>query len=515
MKNRQIYATGLAVLAALAMPVYADEKVELEALRQTTATLIQTLVQSGIITQEKADEMLSAAKRSAEEAAAVQAKGDRVVRVPYVPQHVRDGIKEELRQEVMAQAKKEGWATPNTVPEWVSGLKWETDLRVRYQLDRFDKNNFSPAELALVEDPIDVNNSQDNRNRLRVRARFGVEMKVSDMTSLQLKLATGLNSDPISTNQTLGNNFNRYSINVDRALIKLDPVSWGSILAGRFANPFFSTDLVWDPDLSFDGIALAFKPEINENTKGFGAIGVFPLEELEPGPNSKAKSKWLYGAQAGVEWKREKTLIKTALGYYHYQHVEGIPNSGIAGLDPDASAFDGTAPKFRQKGNSLFDLNANTGGDEKLALASRFREVNLTSSVDFSHFYPLHVVLTGDIVKNVGFDAKEIARRTGRDIKARTLGYQGMITVGYPQIANRGEWNVFGAYKSLQRDAVLDAFTDSDFRLGGTDARGYILGGNYGIDKNTWLGLRWLSADPIDGPPLSVDVLQVDLNARF
>jgi hypothetical protein len=95
------------------------------------------------------------------------------------------------------------------------------------------------------------------------------------------------------------------------------------------------------------------------------------------------------------------------------------------------------------------------------------------------------------------------------------MGYLGKLTVGIPSITRRGEWQVFGAYKYVQRDAVLDAFTDSDFRLGGTDAKGYILGGSYGIDRNTWLSLKWLSADPIDGPPYSVDSLQLDLNARF
>jgi hypothetical protein len=124
-------------------------------------------------------------------------------------------------------------------------------------------------------------------------------------------------------------------------------------------------------------------------------------------------------------------------------------------------------------------------------------------------------VLTGDYVKNVGFDRAEILQRTGRDIEPRTKGYQGKVTVGMPHIDKRGEWQVFGAYKYLQRDAVLDAYTDSDFRLGGTDAKGYIIGGSYGIDKNTWLSLKWLSADAIDGPPFSVDSLQVDLNARF
>jgi len=76
---------------------------------------------------------------------------------------------------------------------------------------------------------------------------------------------------------------------------------------------------------------------------------------------------------------------------------------------------------------------------------------------------------------------------------------------------------------------VLDSFTDSDFHAGGTDAEGWLLGGYYGLSSNLWLRVRWLSADEIDGAPagfvqdgepvtfepLAIDVLQVDLNAKF
>ena len=62
---------------------------------------------------------------------------------------------------------------------------------------------------------------------------------------------------------------------------------------------------------------------------------------------------------------------------------------------------------------------------------------------------------------------------------------------------------------------MLDAFTDSDFRLGGTDAKGYILGGSYGLGKNTAASVRYFSGDSISGAPLSIDTLQFDLNLRF
>jgi hypothetical protein len=84
-----------------------------------------------------------------------------------------------------------------------------------------------------------------------------------------------------------------------------------------------------------------------------------------------------------------------------------------------------------------------------------------------------------------------------------------------PQLARMHDWQVFGGYRYVERDAVVDAFTDPDFHGGGTDAKGYFLGASYGVRRNTWLSMRWLSANEINGPRLAVDTLHLDLNARF
>jgi len=84
-----------------------------------------------------------------------------------------------------------------------------------------------------------------------------------------------------------------------------------------------------------------------------------------------------------------------------------------------------------------------------------------------------------------------------------------------PKIANKGDWQSFIGYRYVERDAVLDAFTDSDFHLGGTDAKGYFLGGRYAFEKNSFLGFRWMSAKEISGLPLAIDVLQLDVNVSF
>ncbi len=83
-------------------------------------------------------------------------------------------------------------------------------------------------------------------------------------------------------------------------------------------------------------------------------------------------------------------------------------------------------------------------------------------------------------------------------------GYYVNMTFGYPQPRKRWEWNVSAGYKYLEPDATLDAYTDSDFHLGGTNARGYIVSGSLGLFDNVWLmgrgfrpvrstARRWLS----------------------
>jgi hypothetical protein len=516
MKNKLPISVAVAAMLASA-PAFADEREDLETLRQTTLSLIQALVQSGILTQEKADTLIAEAKRSATQAVAAPGADKKVVRVPYVPQTVRNEIKEELRKEVLTQAKAEGWATPNTYPSWLDGMKWETDIRLRYQYDRFDKNNFSPVELSQPPDPITVTNSQENNSRWRARLRFGMEKQLGDMTTMGFRVATGSLTDPLSTNQTMGNSFDRYALGVDKAYLKLQPMDWMALTGGRMANPFVSTELVWHPDLNFDGVAASLKPQFADGLNGFFTVGAFPVMKLDPSPTSSAQSKWLYGYQAGIQWKPAQTTVTAALALYDYHHVEGIANPNDSSAT-NPGPYDQTASQFRQKGNSLFQINVPQVGVSSsglFGLASKFRELNFTTSVDIADFDPVHVIATADAVKNIGFDRAEILARTGRDIEPRTLGYMAKLSVGMPTIAKRGEWQVYGAYKYLQRDAVLDAFTDSDFRLGGTDAKGYIIGGSYGIDRNTWVTLRWLSADTIDGPPLSVDTLQLELNARF
>lgn len=535
----------LAVVLSLAMgTAAADEREQLLELKTTTRNLIEVLVEEGVISREKADRLLERAqqKTAAElkQREREQAQPSReVVRVPYVPDFVRDEIRDQVRSElredvvndVMAQAKNERWGVPEALPEWISRIKFKGDIRLRGEADLFDSTNDEFAYLDFnrinaaggagkTDDPF-LNVSSD-RYRARARVRLGMDAKVSNDTKVGLRLSSGNTRDPVSTNQTLGNYGNRWQMVLDRAYLQhddydLDGYKWLTLTGGRIPNPWLSTDLVWDRDLGFEGFAATYRKsltgssslmDIDENTRSlFLTLGAFPLAETE----LSSRDKWLFGAQLGSEFKfNDQSTFKLGLAYYDYYNITGKRNSF------GSTKYNFTAPQFMQKGNTLFDIYNGTDADANLyALAADYKEINFTAAMDIARFAPTHVIVTADWVKNIGFDSGDVQQRTGVPVSAKTTGYQLQLAVGWPQVMKARDWQLFGAYKYLERDAVLDAFTDSDFHLGGTDAKGWILGGSYGLGDQTWLTGRWLSANEIDGPKLRIDVFQLDINAKF
>lgn len=513
----------LVVLAACSGTVWAapdDARARVELLHETTLNLIQLLVEQGVLKQEAADALLRKAQQQAAEKAAQAIApeaepGKNVVRVTYVPEHVKRELREQVRQEVVAQAKLERWGDVNAVPEWLDRLKWEGDVRLRYQGDLFADRNAPEAWLQAAGQ--DIDNTLEDRHRERVRLRLGLNANITGGVDAGIRITTGNTSDPVSTNQTLGNTGNKYSMVLDRAFLKLQPLDDLTLWGGRIPNPFFSTDLVWDDDVSFEGAAMSYAPGAQEPQRAFKPFvtaGVFPLQEIEESNDTRAKDKWLYAAQAGLEWvPSTRARFKFGVAYYDYANIAGVPNPML-----DDTLYDATAPQFTQKGNSLFNID-NDGVDATnlWALASDYRIGTLTLVADFADYYPIHIIGSFDWARNFGFDLDEVLARgpLNEDLEPGGDGYQARVIIGFPKVSERHEWQAFVGYRYLESDAVLDAFTDSDFHLGGTNHKGFMIGGSYGLYRNTWVSARWMSSDEIGGYPLSIDVFQLDLNAKF
>ena len=533
-KISQFYFFLLTFLGAFAQTaeVYADERESLEQLKATTINLIDLLVQEGVLPKNKADAIL---KQASEQAAREVKKADEVdgmpnkkeeksVRVQYVPEHIKDEMRQDIEKEVMEKLNYKG-EERLALPTWIDRFSFYGDIRLRGQVDSFSNNNASLAELNNPLRDMNLLNASDERRRLRTRARLGTNVQINDWLKGGIQFVSGALETPLTPNQTQGMAQGKYVFGLDRSFLQAEVNPWMTLVGGRFANPFLYSDILWDPDLAFDGAVAKFTPKFNNGWSSFVTLGAFPLEEIQSSEVNKAKDKWLYSVQTGIKWEApNKSTFKLAAAYHDYENVEGRLNS--VGLTDNSA----TAPIFRQRGNNTFDINANNtginGSQTIIGTASKFEQLNLTGQIDLMNFDPVHVTLTGDFVKNIGFDKNEIQRRTGNVYDKEDQAYQIRFDLGHNSFnafnsegpikdVKAHDWMVSFGYKRIEADSVLDSFTDSNFGLGSTNAKGWVLMGNYGIDKNTWLGARYLTSDSISGLPFSADVLLIDINGRF
>src|SRR3984893_15599088 len=169
-----------------------------------TVNLVDLLVKQGVLKEEQAEALIKqaedeayvsrqaakdatvkadeAAKAASTAAAAAQPAGTK--HVTYVPEIVKRQLREEIKQEVMAKAEKENWASPGAYPEWAHRIRFYGDLRARYEGDFFPpgngpQENFSAINTGspFLEDNANFTNpyypptynTTQNRERLRFR----------------------------------------------------------------------------------------------------------------------------------------------------------------------------------------------------------------------------------------------------------------------------------------------------------------------------------------------------------
>jgi len=94
-----------------------------------------------------------------------------------------------------------------------------------------------------------------DRNRARIRVRFGIDGKLNEDFLGGISIATGSLGDPTTTNETFTNNFDRKTIGLDRGWITYNPVAhkWLSVTGGKFAYQWQRTQVTGDPDLNPEG----------------------------------------------------------------------------------------------------------------------------------------------------------------------------------------------------------------------------------------------------------------------
>jgi len=514
---------------------------DMAVLRNTVVNLLEAMVKQGLISKESAEKLVADAQSKANAEAAARTETEAVapgdVRVTYVPKVVQDQITAQVKQDVQASvvadvkkaAADEGWGVPAALPPWVRNARWSGDIRVRGEYTGYADGNepFTYPDFQEINDAGGAGkagadaylNTTEDQMRYQLKMNFGAQFDLAPNALASIRFGTGNESSPVTRNQALGDFDRTFPVLLEEAYLRLGTPPTASnhrvlFWAGRTPNPLQSTELVWDNDVRFNGFTVQYAWN-NLRVDGepprarglFATVGAYPVQDIE----LSGDDKWLVATQLGYEFDPlPEVRLSLAAGYYDYLNMEGELNA------PDSGLLDYTAPEFLQKGNTVFDIRNDTDPDTNLfALAADYDLLDISAVAAWTLRPDLVLEMAANYVRNVGYDEAEVLLRTGEFVPERADAYRLEFRAGNPEIARPLAWRAFVTYHYAERDSVLDAFTDSDIHRGGTDAEGYIIGGELGITDNTWARLRYLSADEIDGPPLGIDVLQLDLNGRF
>lgn len=496
--------------------------------------------------------------------------------VTHIPEPVKDRLREEIREEILAdlpsvedthfviaeggkEAVMGGLEAP---PAWQKNIRLFGDFRLRYEATRFPPGNdntgsFPDFDSINTGDPFDVAgfefspqlNVDQDRRRFRLRARAGLQADLGDGFMVGFRGATGSSSSPVSVNQTLGDNFNKMELWLDQAYLRWDGAIGTTATAvslGRFENPYFKvTDYMWDNDVMFDGLAVKLSPEFSENLNGFLTVGAFPI--FSSGfdfPNNEPEKfestdRYLYGAQSGIGVNMGRNVTgKFALGYHDFDNVQGELSDPYLPLSSsDAGSTDELRPPFAQKGNTYMALRnitpdplnnfGTTDQFQYFGLASDFEILSYTGRIDLSHWEPFQVSLLGEYAINVGYDENEVSPialnnrgpllpdGTTGTFEGGNIAWNFGVQFGKPVFEKPGDWNTNFGYRYIESDALIDAFANSNFGLGGTNVEGFTVGAGVAVHPRINMEIRWMGASEIAGPPLKSDIIQLDVNAKF
>jgi Putative porin len=508
--------------------------------------------------------------------APVTTPSDDEVRVAYVPDVVKKQITDQVTQNVMEQTREEHLAdtvAASQVPDWVKRFHVTGDIRLRFEDQSYPAGNavgtftnfnaintsasgFNVNSFASQVPQYDVD---QDRDRFRLRARIGAEIDLGENFVSGLRIATGSDDNPVTENQTLGaanngqgGNFGKYQIWLDRAFIRYElgatPDRDFTATIGRFDNPFFHTSMIWADDLAFDGVVLQGRYKVATGVTPFLTAGAFPVfnTDLNFSTDQSTKfaseDKYLFAVQGGTSWNINKDFsVKAAGAIYDFEDIQGKVSDPILNAGQNAGNTDDSRPSFAQNGNTYIALRdyedptaapGVTTENQFYGLATRFQVAAVTGRIDFAHFDPFHMSLTGEFIKNVAFDRNDIINNgpgsnpgpqnntlnsDPNSFVGGDMGYLVHLDLGKAALEQLWDWNVQLSYRYVQSDATVDGFTDSDFggNLTGTNLKGYTIGGNLALSQRVWMGLRYMSADAVAGPTFRNDLVQFDLNAKF
>ncbi len=335
-------------------------------------------------------------------------------------------------------------------PEGPAPLIFKGDFRLRFQSEK-------------------RGTTAENRNRLRIRLRLGTDIALNDTLKLKFGVASGA-ADPKSTNQTLQDSFQHPDLRLDYAYLDYQASDQLRLVGGRFHNPLWTTDLLWDTDIMPDGFGFNYKSRLF-GLDAFVNGGFFLIDEI----SGSALDPNMIVIQPGVKFAIDKgASARVAVTYTGTQYVTG----------------------------KILDNNAASNTGATTGLANQYNNIGFTTELVLTNtkIVPQMSVIF-DWTKNM-------------EVTTEGVGYMLGVEFGDKKIADLGNWQFKTSYRELSRNAWLDILPDADYYGGATFVKGMRYGLTYGLSSNTSAGASYFVMANKDGSA-EENLLQLDLNTKF
>jgi uncharacterized protein YjbJ (UPF0337 family) len=197
-----------------------------------------------------------------------------------------------------------------------------------------------------------------DRNRARVRVRFGFDGRLNEDFYGAVALATGSLGDPTTTNETFTNNFDRKTIGLDRAYITYNPVAnrWLSLTAGKFAYQWQRTSVTGDPDLNPEGFneKLSFDihrvPGVQNVT--FQSMQLLYNEASGTGGIYKGHDSFAVGGQVSARLSAGPWSATPSFLLQNWRYADAILNSSAFAVQATTAGLNGNPTTTPPGGNT-------------------------------------------------------------------------------------------------------------------------------------------------------------------
>ena len=484
--KRLILATAIAGLfGASASPAFADME-----------TLLDKLHEKGVLSDDDYQQMRT------------EARADRRAEA------LKEAKEEEKKQQPAPDSAK------FKMSDAIKSMELYGDLRLRYE----DRIAIAPTSAEL------------ERQRWRYAFRIGVRGDVGSDFFYGLRLDTGTygrsawvtfaDDNANQAGKSAQANKTNDAVAVGLAYIGWKPTSWLQVIGGRQPNPLYTTPMVWDPDITPEGLSEKLNFNLTDNFSLFGGASQFVYQAFASQPSATTNNDdvglrrpnlMLYTFEAGANYKlSEASAFKGAINYYTYTGGQGIADF--------RSTFTGTGTGYA--GN----IGVNDLQVVEIPLEFRFPVASLSGLV-YGNF--AKNLKGSERATNAGFASfgdQDKAMQIGLSLGSQGIPQGAASGATYGSSAKKGTWETRVYWQRIEQFALDPNMIDSDF-FERTNLEGWFLAAAYSPADAIITTLRYGQAkrfndslgtggfnDDSSGLAASIDkykLLQFDVTLRF